>query len=39
MTLGLGAGYAPLRVYNDMDADLANLFRSAGTGPWRCSRS
>ena len=37
MTLGLGAGYAPLRVYNDIDADLANLFRCAGTGPWRCS--
>ena len=29
VTLGLGAGYAPLRVYNDVDADLANLFRCA----------
>ena len=26
LTLGLGAGFAPLRVYNDYDADLANLF-------------
>ena len=33
VTLGLGAGYAPLRVYNDMDADLANLFRSARDRP------
>ena len=29
VTLGLGAGYAPLRVYNDIDADLVNLFRCA----------
>ena len=33
MTLGLGAGYAPLRVYNDIDADLANLFRCARDRP------
>ena len=33
VTLGLGAGYAPLRVYNDIDADLANLFRCARDRP------
>ncbi len=39
VTLGLGAGYAPLRVYNDVDVDLANLFRCARDRPWRCSGS
>ena len=33
MTLGLGAGYAPLRVYNDVDVDLVNLFRCARDRP------
>ena len=33
VTLGLGAGYAPLRVYNDIDTDLANLFRCARDRP------
>ena len=31
--LGLGAGYAPLRVYNDVDVDLVNLFRCARDRP------
>ena len=26
-------------MYNDVDVDLVNLFRCAGTGPWRCSGS
>ncbi|MFQ7454710.1 MAG: DNA adenine methylase [Flavonifractor plautii] len=33
VTLGLGAGYAPLRVYNDVDVDLVNLFRCARDRP------
>ena len=33
VTLGLGAGYAPLRVYNDLNADLANLFRCTRDRP------
>ena len=33
MTLGLGAGYAPLRVYNDVDVDLVNLFSCARDRP------
>ena len=35
VTLGLGAGYAPLRVYNDVDVDLVNLFRCARARPIR----
>mgnify|MGYP000096259484 CR=1 FL=1 len=37
VTLGLGAGYAPLRVYNDVDVDLVTCSAVPGTGPWRCS--
>ena len=33
VTLGLGAGYAPLRVYNDVDVDLVNLFSCARDRP------